>query len=73
MRPEELRRTLAELDLSRAEAADRLAVAKSTVRHWINGSRELPTPAAKLLKLWLERSDLRPTAADDAPSAGVLR
>lgn len=73
MRPEELRAALDELDLSRRQAADALGVSKGAVRHWLSGRHAIPGPAARLVRLWLRRSDLRPRVEDEIPAEEVLR
>lgn len=73
MDSDELRRVLDELDLNRREAADALGVSPSTVRHWLSGRHRIPTPAAKLLRLWARRQDLRPSAVDDVPAEELVR
>ena len=69
----QLRSALDELDLTRREAADALGVSPATVRHWLSGRHRIPAPAAKLLLLWVRRSDLRPPVADEVPAEEVLR
>lgn len=70
---DELRSILETLDLNRREAADALGVSPSTVRHWLSGRHRIPTPAAKLLRLWVRRRDLRPAAAGDVPREELVR
>lgn len=73
MTSDELRQALEELGLDQREAADALGVSPSTVRHWLSGRHAVPTPAAKLLRLWAQRQDLRPPVGDDVPSEELSR
>lgn len=73
MTSDELRQALEELGLDRREASEALGVSPSTVRHWLSGRHAVPTPAAKLLRLWVRRTELRPTVGDDVPSEEVIR
>lgn len=73
MTPDELRRALDELDLTQREAAEALGVSLRTVEKWACGVHPIPGPAARLVRLWVRRSDLRPAAEGEHLTEEVLR
>lgn len=73
MRPEELRTAMDELGIDRHELAHALGVSSSAVRHWLSGRHRIPTPAAKLLRLWVRRDDIRPSAPSEVHGEELLR
>lgn len=58
MTPGELRGALEALGMSSQAAADFLGVAAGTVAHWTTGERQVPGPAAVLIRLARRRPDL---------------
>lgn len=51
MTPTELRTILQHLGLTQAGVAAVLGVSERSVRSWVSGFRNIPEPAAKLLRL----------------------
>ena len=56
MTPAELRTILQHLGLTQAGAAAVLGVSERAVRAWADGFRNVPKPAAKLLRLMVDGS-----------------
>lgn len=65
MRSEELREALATLDLTQQEAANLLGVSLRTVQAWAIGERDVPEPAARLIRTWIRRPEAFPPAAEE--------
>ena len=56
MTSQDFRHNLQYLSLTQAGAAAVLGVSERTVRAWADGYRNIPAPAAKLLRLMLNKS-----------------
>ena len=69
MTPGELRGALADLRLSNDDAARLIGVAKSTLAHWLVGSKPVPIgPAVLLIRL----IRLNPALANEARAVAML-
>lgn len=73
VRPEELQAALDELGITQREAAEALGVSLRTVQSWVAGKHEIPGPAARLVRLWVQREDLRPSTPDGMRGEEALR
>lgn len=73
MNPDELRTALDRLGITQRECAEALGVSLRTVQKWVAGDHAIPGPAAKLVRLWVRRDDLRPSAPSEVRGEEVLR
>lgn len=55
MKPEELRDIITSLKLTQTSMADTIGVGHRTLRHWLGGTSEIPTPVAILLRLMAKK------------------
>lgn len=53
MTPEELDEAMGVLGLNAQRLAVRIGVTDRAVRRWLEGTRKIPPPVAKLVNLWL--------------------
>ena len=73
MTGDKLRKALARLDLSQAEAARRMHVSTQAVQYWVTGQRKIPGPVVALLECWETKRLLRDTLEERPAPASKKR